>query len=94
MISHMDMKTPAIVFGMVFLAKLGDKSQLATLLFSTKKPVSLLTVFVGATTALALATSIAVVAGAFISSHIDTNSLSIPAGLGFMTIGAWTLCQA
>jgi len=90
----MDIKTLAIVFGTVFLAELGDKTQLATLLFATKDSVSLTTVFVGASLALMLATGIAVVGGALISQYIDPKYLSYAAGLGFVLIGFWTLWQA
>ena len=44
----MDLKILATVFGVVFLAELGDKTQLATLLFASKSPDKLFAVFVGA----------------------------------------------
>ena len=47
----MDLKTLATVFGIVFLAELGDKTQLATLLFASKSPDKLFAVFVGASAA-------------------------------------------
>ena len=48
----MDLKTLAVVFGTVFLAELGDKTQLATMLFASRPSVSLATVFAGAALAL------------------------------------------
>ena len=90
----MDIKLLAMVFGTVFLAELGDKTQLATLLFSTKESVSLVTVFVGASLALTLATAIAVIGGSFISQYVDPKYLSYAAGLGFVLIGMWTVWQA
>jgi len=90
----MDIKLLAMVFGTVFLAELGDKTQLATLLFSTKESVSLVTVFIGASLALTLATAIAVIGGSFISQYVDPKYLSYAAGLGFVLIGMWTVWQA
>lgn len=90
----MDIKLLAMVFGTVFLAELGDKTQLATLLFSTKESVSLVTVFVGASLALTLATAIAVIGGSFISQYVDPKYLSYAAGLGFVLIGIWTVWRA
>ncbi|RLA23712.1 MAG: UPF0016 family protein [Gammaproteobacteria bacterium] len=90
----MDIKTFAIVFGTVFLAELGDKTQLATLLFSTKESVSPITVFIGASLALMLATGMAVVGGSLIMQYINPRYLSYAAGLGFVLIGFWTLWQA
>jgi len=90
----MDIKLLAMVFGTVFLAEFGDKTQLATLLFSTKESVSLVTVFIGASLALTLATAIAVIGGSFISQYVDPKYLSYAAGLGFVLIGIWTVWQA
>ncbi len=84
----------AIVFGTVFLAELGDKTQLATLLFSTKESVSLMSVFLGASLALMLATGIAVIGGSLIAQYVDPKYLSYAAGIGFVLIGFWTLWQA
>ena len=48
----MDLKILSTVFTSVFIAELGDKTQLATLLFASDKDTSKLTVFVGASLAL------------------------------------------
>lgn len=90
----MDLKMFAVVFGSVFLAELGDKTQLATLLFASKDSVSLLTVFLAASLALIAATAIAVAAGALVSQHIDPKILSWVAGAGFIVIGTWTIWSA
>jgi len=89
-----DLKLLFAVFGTVFLAELGDKTQLATLLFATKESVSLATVFAGASLALIAATGIAVVGGSLISQYIDPKFLSYAAGAGFVVIGIWTIWQA
>ena len=90
----MDLKILAVVFGTVFLAELGDKTQLATVLFASKESSSLVTVFVAASLALILSSAIAVAAGSFVAAHVDPKYLSWAAGLGFVVIGLWTIWQA
>jgi putative Ca2+/H+ antiporter (TMEM165/GDT1 family) len=90
----MDWKTLAIVFGTVFLAELGDKTQLATMLFASRPSVSLATVFAGAALALIVSTGLAVAAGTVISNYVDPKYLSYAAGAGFVLIGIWTIVQA
>lgn len=89
----MELKLLATVFGIVFLAELGDKTQLATLLFASKSPGNLITVFVGASAALIVASAIGVVAGGVISQYVSPKHLSFVAGGGFVLIGAWTIWQ-
>lgn len=89
----MDLKVLATVFGIVFLAELGDKTQLATLLFAAKSPDNLFAIFVGASAALMVASAIGVVAGGFISQYVSPKHLSYVAGAGFLIIGAWTIWQ-
>ena len=89
----MDMKLLATVFGIVFLAELGDKTQLATLLFASKSPENLVVVFIGASAALILASAIGVAAGGIISQYVNPKMLSYVAGVGFILIGAWTIWQ-
>ena len=90
----MDWKVFATVFAAVFIAELGDKTQLATMLFAADREVSRLTVFLGASAALVLASAIGVVAGALLSDTIDERYLHYVAGAGFILIGAWTLYRA
>jgi len=90
----MDLKLLATVFGSVFIAELGDKTQLATLLFSADQAVSKLTVFIAASAALILATGIGVLAGGLVSQYVSPATLKYVAGTGFIAIGAWTLVRA
>lgn len=90
----MDLKTFGIVFGTVFLAELGDKTQLATVLFASRPSTSLVLVFAAAGTALLVSTFLAVAVGSAVSAYIDPRWLSYVAGVGFILIGAWTILQA
>ena len=89
----MDIKLAATVFGIVFRAELGDKTQLATLLFAAKTPGNLLVVFIGASLALVVASAIGVLAGGLVAQYVSPRLLSYIAGTGFVIIGAWTIWQ-
>lgn len=84
----------ATVFVAVFIAELGDKTQLATMLFAADKDASKLTIFAGASLALILASAIGVAAGGLISQYVGERTLNYVAGLGFIGIGLWTLIKA
>ena len=90
----MDLKTFAVVFGTVFLAELGDKTQLATVLFASGEGNSLVLVFFAASLALIASTLIAVVAGSALAATFNPVWLSRIAGVGFVAIGLWTLWMA
>ena len=90
----MDWKVFVTVFGTVFLAELGDKTQLATVLFAAKSTSSLWMIFWAASAALVLTSAIGVAAGAVVSQHLDPRYLSYAAGVGFIAIGAWTILRA
>jgi len=90
----LDPKLFLTVFSTVFIAELGDKTQLATLLFASKSSSGLLTVFVAASAALILTTLIGVVAGAALSQYLNPRYLSYAAGAAFIVIGVWTLWRA
>jgi putative Ca2+/H+ antiporter (TMEM165/GDT1 family) len=90
----MDVKLLATVFGSVLLAELGDKTQLATLLFASDRAVSKLAVFLAASAALVLATGIGVLAGGLVSQYVSPAMLKYVAGAGFIAIGIWTLLRA
>lgn len=90
----MEYKVLLTIFASVFVAELGDKTQLATMLFAADKDVSKLTVFFGASLALIVASGIGVLAGSVISQYISEKHLQYIAGIGFIAIGAWTLLKA
>ena len=82
------------IFMAIFVAELGDKTQVATLLFASDKAADKLTVFLAAATALVLTSAIGVVAGSFLSQHVNATYLRLVAGIGFIGIGIWTLITA
>ena len=82
------------MFATVFVAELGDKTQLATMLYAADREVSKLTVFLGASLALVLASGIGVIAGSLLSEYISEKVLHYVAGVGFIVIGIWTLIRA
>ena len=90
----MDYKILLTVFTAVFIAELGDKTQLATMLFAADKEVSKFTVFIGASLALIVASAIGVLLGGVISQYISNKHLHYLAGIGFVAIGIWTLLKA
>ena len=90
----MDLKIFFTVFTTVFIAEIGDKTQLATLLFAADKDVSKLTVFLGASLALALAAGIGVLAGGVIANYVSDKFMHYAAGAGFIGVGIWTLLKA
>ena len=90
----MDPKLIATVFVTVFLAELGDKTQLATILFATRESSSLVTIFLAASAALVASAALGVAAGATLANYLQPRYLSYAAGTGFILIGAWTVWQA
>jgi putative Ca2+/H+ antiporter (TMEM165/GDT1 family) len=87
----MDIKLFLTVFATVFIAELGDKTQLATLLFAAGQETPKLTVFFGAALALVLTSALGVLAGTALSQYVSTRHLHVIAGVGFIVIGLWTL---
>jgi len=75
----------------IFLAELGDKTQIATLLFAANKNHSKLVIFLSAATALVLTSAIGVLLGGALSHYIDEKTLKLLAGVGFILVGIWTL---
>ncbi|BDX08618.1 TMEM165/GDT1 family protein [Planctobacterium marinum] len=90
----MDWKIFFTIFASVFIAELGDKTQLATMLFAADKAVSKYTVFFAASAALIVASAIGVLAGTLLSEYINPKYLQYVAGVGFILIGVYTLYTA
>lgn len=90
----MDFKVLSTVFTSVFIAELGDKTQLATMLFASDQNTSKLDVFIGAAAALVVTSAIGVIAGSAISHYLSEKTLHYLAGSGFIAIGLWTLLKA
>ena len=90
----MDWKILATVFVAVFIAEMGDKTQLATMLFASDKEVSKWMIFFGASLALLIATGINVMVGGALSNFVSEKYLHYFAGAGFVIIGLWTLWKA
>ena len=90
----MELKLFTTVFAAIFIAELGDKTQLATLLFAADKSVNKLTVFAAAALALVITSGIGVMAGGLVSEYINEKILAYIAGIGFILIGAYSIYQA
>ena len=82
----MDWKIFLTVFASVFIAELGDKTQLATVAISgtSDRPLA---VFLGSSSALVLASLIGAVAGGSLSAVIPADWLQLAASTGFLVIG-------
>ena len=74
------------VFGTVFLAEIGDKTQLATLSLATGQ-ANRLSVFLGSAGALVCTSLLAVLVGAAISQYIPPHYLRRGAGAVFIVLG-------
>ncbi len=87
----MNWRTLLPIFTTVFLAELGDKTQLATMLFAADGRQSRWGVFVAAALALVLSTALAVLLGGVIERYVPGLWLRRVAGVGFIAVGLWTL---
>ena len=78
-----------VSFGAIFVAEMGDKSQLMALAFATRfKPIPIL---IGITIATALVHAVSVGIGAILQVTLPTRVINIVAGLLFLGFAAWTL---
>ena len=84
-------KSFAVVFVTVFLAEVGDKTQLATMLFAADKASNKWLVFAASSAALVTAAGIGVLVGSQLDRFVSPTVLKTLAGLGFVLIGLWTI---
>jgi len=84
----MDFKTLFTTFGMIFLAELGDKTQLATFAFSANSS-SRMAVFLGSAGALVLTSLLGVLFGGIVHRLVSPQTIKIGAGVLFMVLGIW-----
>lgn len=89
----MDLKLLATTFAAIFLAELGDKTQLATLSLSASGS-SRWTVFLGSSLALVCTSAIAVLAGEMLARAIPPIWIQRAAGALFIVLGAVFLMRA
>ncbi len=85
----MDWKLFASTFAAIFLAEMGDKTQLATMTLSAGS--SRLTVFAGAALALVATSAIAVLVGEGIARLVPQLWMKRAAGIVFVVMGAFFL---
>jgi len=82
------------VFFITFLAEMGDKTQISTLLFSTNNEINRWGILTAASCALTLATFLAVVIGSELDRFVSAETIKLISGIGFIGIGIWTLLTA
>jgi putative Ca2+/H+ antiporter (TMEM165/GDT1 family) len=87
------MKSFLTIFMSVFLAELGGKTQLATMLFAADQRSAQLLVFAAASLALILSTAIAVAPGAAAERLLAFLPMKLIAGLGFIAIGGYLVFE-
>lgn len=87
----MDPKLFLTVFVTVFVAELGDKTQLATLLYASDASRPRLTVFAASASALVVSSALGVLGGALLAEYVKPAVIRWVAGLGFVAVGLWVL---
>ena len=81
------------VFVTIFLAELGDKTQLATLIYATDGDRPRWLVFFAASLALVASSALAVILGAAAERSLSILPLKLIAGAGFIAIGGWMVFE-
>jgi len=90
----MDFRFFATVFATVFLAELGDKTQITTFLYAADEAHSKLVVFAGAALALVATSAIGVALGGTLATYANPRLLTRLAGAGLILVGVWTIARA
>jgi putative Ca2+/H+ antiporter (TMEM165/GDT1 family) len=85
-----DFKVFFTTFAMIFLAELGDKTQLATLSFAAESK-STVSVFLGSAVALVLSSLLAVLVGTGLNRFVPANYIKTGAGVLFIVLGVWMI---
>lgn len=80
------LKTIIATFITVFIAELGDKTQLSTMMLASKSH-SIWPVFIGSATALVASSLIGVFAGSVVNRYIPMNYIHTGAGIIFIVMG-------
>lgn len=73
-------------FLLVFLAELGDKTQLSTIMLSAKSH-SIWYTFIGSALALVLSSFLGAISGSFIHKYIPSFYIQLCSGIAFVIIG-------
>ena len=89
----LNLRLIASTFLMIFMAELGDKTQLSIFALAANRR-AFLSVLLGATGALVLTTLIAAALGSLIGRFIPEKAIKIVAGFVFLSFGALTLYEA
>lgn len=76
-------------FAVIFVAELGDKSQLMALTFATRYKA--LPILIGITIATATVHAVSVIVGGVLSVALPTRLITLVAGIAFLGFAAWTL---
>ncbi|MCH9006174.1 MAG: TMEM165/GDT1 family protein [Proteobacteria bacterium] len=90
----MDLKLIATVFVTIIVAEIADKSQIVTMLYASNAQHSKISVYIGSSLALMLASGVAVLVGVGLSNWIDERLMSRIAGIAFILVGTWTIVRA
>lgn len=79
----------ALSFGVIFVAELGDKSQLMALTFATRFKIWPVLIAITSATALVHLASVGI--GYGLGTALPTDWIALVAGIAFLVFGAWTL---